>query len=36
MKLDKLYVLPEHHGEGVGRALIEHVVMRAGRCGCTS
>ena len=36
MKLEKLYVLPEHHGEGVGRALIEHVVMRASQCGCES
>ena len=35
MKLDKLYVLPEHHGEGIGRVLIEHVVAhaRAARCG---
>ena len=36
MKLEKLYVLPERHGEGVGRALIEHVVMRASLCGCRS
>jgi GNAT superfamily N-acetyltransferase len=28
-KLDKLYVLPEHHGAGVGRALIEHVAAFA-------
>jgi GNAT superfamily N-acetyltransferase len=34
MKLDKLYVLPEHHGEGIGRALIEHVVARARDAGC--
>jgi ribosomal protein S18 acetylase RimI-like enzyme len=34
MKLDKLYVLPRHHGAGVGRALIEHVVTRARAAGC--
>jgi len=35
-KLDKLYVLPEHHGSGVGRALIEHVAALArGRGGTT-
>ena len=34
MKLDKLYVLPEHHRDGIGRMLIEHVMARAraGRC----
>jgi ribosomal protein S18 acetylase RimI-like enzyme len=34
MKLDKLYVLPEHHGAGFGRMLIEHVVARARDAGC--
>jgi len=34
MKLDKLYVLPEHHGAGIGHALIEHVVARAREAGC--
>ncbi|HMA31278.1 MAG TPA: GNAT family N-acetyltransferase [Casimicrobiaceae bacterium] len=34
MKLEKLYVLPEHHGKGIGRALIEHVVGRARDAGC--
>jgi len=34
MKLDKLYVLPEHHHAGIGRALIEHVVARARAAGC--
>ena len=34
MKLDKLYLLPEHHGSGIGRALIEHVVARARSAGC--
>ena len=29
MKLDKLYVLPQHHRAGIGRALIEHVVEQA-------
>jgi diamine N-acetyltransferase len=29
MKLEKLYVLPQHHRTGIGRALIEHVVARA-------
>ena len=28
-KLDKLYVLPRHHGGGAGRALIEHVAAAA-------
>jgi diamine N-acetyltransferase len=36
MKLEKLYVLPEHHGKGIGRALIEHVVERARDAGCRS
>jgi len=33
MKLEKLYVMPESHGRGIGRALIEHVIAcaRAGR-----
>lgn len=34
MKLEKLYVAPAHHGKGVGRALIEHVVEAALRAGC--
>lgn len=34
MKLDKLYVLPEHHGMGIGRMLIEHVVARARGARC--
>jgi GNAT superfamily N-acetyltransferase len=34
MKLDKLYVLPLAHGQGVGRALIEHVAHAARRAGC--
>ncbi|HJU24553.1 MAG TPA: GNAT family N-acetyltransferase [Casimicrobiaceae bacterium] len=33
MKLEKLYVLPEAHGQGVGRALIEHVIARARDAG---
>ena len=36
MKLDKLYVLPQHHGEGIGRALIEHVVARARGASCAA
>ena len=36
MKLDKLYVLPQHHGTGIGRALIEHVAGRARAAGCES
>jgi len=28
-KLDKLYVLPERHGKGIGRALIAHVEREA-------
>lgn len=34
MKLDKLYVLPQFHGEGLGRALIEEVVAQARTSGC--
>jgi GNAT superfamily N-acetyltransferase len=33
-KLDKLYVLPRHHGAGAGRALIEHVAHAARCAGC--
>jgi GNAT superfamily N-acetyltransferase len=36
MKLDKLYVLPQRHRAGVGRALIEHVAERAREVGCSS
>ncbi len=36
MKLERLYVLPEHHRKGIGRALIEHVAARAGAAGCGS
>jgi GNAT superfamily N-acetyltransferase len=36
MKLERLYVLPEHHGKGIGRALIEHVAARARAAGCGS
>jgi len=35
-KLDKLYVLPEHHGAGVGRTLIEHVASLARERACTT
>ena len=36
LKLDKLYVRPEHHGEGIGRLLIEHVVAKARAADCTA
>ena len=36
MKLDKLYVLPQLHGTGIGRALIEHVAVQARAAGCRS
>ena len=36
MKLERLYVLPQHHREGIGRALIEHVVAHARAAGCRS
>lgn len=34
LKLDKLYVLPQRHGHGIGRALIEHVAAAARAAGC--
>ena len=34
VKLDKLYVLPQRHGKGIGRALIEHVAGAARAAGC--
>ena len=34
LKLDKLYVLPRHHGEGIGCALLEHVAGIAREDGC--
>ena len=36
MKLDRIYVLPERHGQGLGRRLIEHVAAAARAAGCTS
>jgi ribosomal protein S18 acetylase RimI-like enzyme len=35
-KLDKLYVLPQRHRAGIGRALIEHVVGHAEAAGSKS
>ena len=35
-KLDKLYVLPELHGQGLGRRLIEHVAAQARADGATT
>ena len=35
-KLDKLYVLPQHHRTGIGRALIEHVGALARAAGSSS
>src|SRR6266496_6146403 len=35
-KLDKLYVLPSYHGQGVGHALIEQVVAQARAVGATT
>ena len=32
-KLDKLYVLPSYHGQGIGHALIEQVVAQARTTG---
>jgi diamine N-acetyltransferase len=34
IKLDKLYVLPQRHGQGVGRALLASVCSRARRLNC--
>jgi GNAT superfamily N-acetyltransferase len=36
MKLDKLYVLQEHHGRGVGRELIDAVASAARERSCTT
>ncbi|MEP7181725.1 MAG: GNAT family N-acetyltransferase [Betaproteobacteria bacterium] len=36
MKLDKLYVLQEHHGRGMGRTLIDAVAAAARAHGCTT
>jgi ribosomal protein S18 acetylase RimI-like enzyme len=36
LKLDRLYVLPTHHRQGIGRRLIEHVAGLARAAGCTS
>jgi GNAT superfamily N-acetyltransferase len=35
-KLDKLYVLPERHGSGIGRALIEYVAASARAWGASA
>jgi ribosomal protein S18 acetylase RimI-like enzyme len=35
LKLDKLYVQPQHHGEGIGSALVDHVAEIARAAGCT-
>jgi len=35
LKLDKLYVRPRHHGEGIGNALVDHVADLARAGGCT-
>jgi ribosomal protein S18 acetylase RimI-like enzyme len=35
IKLDKLYVHPEHQGRGYGGALLEHVCRRANVLGCS-
>jgi GNAT superfamily N-acetyltransferase len=35
-KLDKLYVLPDRHGQGIGRRLIEHVEAAARAGGATT
>jgi ribosomal protein S18 acetylase RimI-like enzyme len=36
MKVDKLYVLPQLHGQGIGRTLLEHVARVARAAGCTT
>ncbi|MGF7148157.1 GNAT superfamily N-acetyltransferase [Sphingomonas zeicaulis] len=34
LKLEQLYLLPERHGQGLGRLMIAHVEARAGAFGC--
>jgi diamine N-acetyltransferase len=36
MKLDRIYLLPERHGQGLGRRLIDHVAAEARAAGCTT
>jgi diamine N-acetyltransferase len=36
MKLDRIYLLPECHGQGLGRRLIDHVAAVARAAGCTT
>lgn len=36
LKIDKLYVLPERHRRGIGRALIEHVTRCARTASCAA
>ena len=33
-KLEKLYVLPQQHGKGAGRFLLEHIASAAAKAGC--
>ena len=34
MKLEQLYLLPEHHGQGLGRLMLRHVEQQAHARGC--
>lgn len=34
-RLDKLYVLPDQHGKGIGKKLIDHIIIEIQPLGCS-